>query len=86
MSLTRSIAEQEDHTDKVLLEYLLLSKWPWSVEELGRKINDPTDAEDAVARLHAEGLVHRLGDFVFPSRAALRSVHLELAVGGGEDD
>jgi hypothetical protein len=85
MSPTHSIAEQEDHTDKVVLEYLLLSKWPWSVEEIGRKINDSTDTEDAVARLSAEGLVHRLGGFVFPARAALRSVDLELGV-GGEDD
>jgi hypothetical protein len=81
-----SIKDQEDHTDKVVLEHLLQSRWPWSVEEVGRQLNNPLDAEDTVGRLCTEGLVHRMGGFVFPTRAAVRSADLDLGVGGHDDD
>jgi hypothetical protein len=42
----------------------------WSVNELAREIGKPIDVEDAIHRLHGQGLIHRLDDFVFVSHAA----------------
>ncbi|MGH2833710.1 MAG: hypothetical protein ACRDK2_13130 [Solirubrobacteraceae bacterium] len=44
----------------------------WSVEEIGRALNGVMKAIDAVGRLQRDGLIHRQGDFVFPTRAASR--------------
>jgi len=75
-----SIAEREWASDKTVLELLLNSQqWPWSVEEVGRELGDRVDAEDAVGRLRGAGLVHRLDGFVFPTRAAIHAVELDLA-------
>ena len=59
-----------DHERGVL--YLLLDdRMPWTVEEIAREISGShLDATDAVAELVGAGLVHRHGDFVFPTRAA----------------
>jgi predicted transcriptional regulator len=68
-------AEQQDHTDAVILEALLDSdaQRPWSVDEVARLLNDPIDASDGLGRLVRAGLVHRHDGFVFASRAALRA-------------
>jgi hypothetical protein len=50
---------------------------PWSLAELEREIGDRIRTADAVTRLYAAGLVHRLGDgFVFATRAAVRADEL----------
>lgn len=82
MSATGSIspgnapARQIDADEKAVLILLLEDRYPWTVEELTRELNDRTDAVDAVASLAGDGLVHRLGDFVFPTRALRRSDEL----------
>lgn len=53
--------------------------YPWSMEELVRMIGDRIETVDAVCRLEAAGLLHRLGEFVFPTLAARRADEL---VGG----
>ena len=79
MSATGSIspgnapARQIDADEKAVLILLLEDRYPWTVEELTRELNDRTDA---VASLAGDGLVHRLGDFVFPTRALRRSDEL----------
>jgi hypothetical protein len=50
--------------------------WPWSMSEIGRELGNELLAADAVAGLHAAGLVHRTGEFVFPTRTATRSQQL----------
>jgi hypothetical protein len=70
--------EIERHTDNVVLALIFREKWPWSVEEIGRELNDQTEASDAVCRLLGSGLVHRLGDLVFPTRAARRGAEIEI--------
>jgi hypothetical protein len=72
---TLSGAEEDDHNDWSVLSLLLASEIHnglWSVEELGRMLNDPMQAVDAVGRLLRDGLIHEHGDFVFPTRAATR--------------
>ena len=49
---------------------------PWSVRELELEIGSCIEVQDSLARLHAVGLVHRCGEFVWASRAALRAEEL----------
>jgi hypothetical protein len=49
---------------------------PWSVLEIGQELGDRVEAEDAVASLHAAGLLHRCHDRVFPTGAAARCMRL----------
>lgn len=49
----------------------------WSVEEVMRMHGNRTDAADSLNRLVAAGLLHRIGEFVFPTLAARRCEELE---------
>jgi hypothetical protein len=72
----RSPADAEAEADATVLDLLTETARLWSLAELGRAVGDNLTATDAVARLHAAGLAHRLGDFVFSSRAAERATQL----------
>jgi hypothetical protein len=51
----------------------------WSVEEVVRELSaSRIEVVDGLASLHAAGLIHRCGDFVFATRAAARFDRLEL--------
>jgi hypothetical protein len=78
--ITPTVAEREDAVDKAILALLLTpeEQRPWSVDEVGREIGDQVDAVDSLARLHAAGPIHRLGEFAFASRAALTAEKLLL--------
>jgi hypothetical protein len=68
--------------DLALLDLLLIDRpGLWSLAELSRSMssssqavdgNEPSthETEDAIERLFAAGLIHRIGSFVFASRAA----------------
>ncbi len=73
-------AEAERHTDNTILSLMLedSSSWPWSVEEIGRELTNPAEARDAIRRLTEHGLVHRIGDFIFPTRTARRAAEIEI--------
>jgi hypothetical protein len=49
---------------------------PWSMAELALEVGCELAASKAVVRLHAAGLVHRCGGFVWPTRAASRFCRL----------
>ncbi len=72
----------EDTLDQALLD-LLIHDYPglWSLAELNRSLTSssetvsgcepPThETEDAIERLYAAGLIHRIGQYVFATRAA----------------
>lgn len=45
----------------------------WTVRELGLALRSDVFAGQSVRALAASGLVHRLGEFIFPTQAAVRS-------------
>ena len=75
---TPSVAERDAYTDTALLGLLIYddSQRPWSVDEVEREIGD--DTRDSLARLHGAGLLNRVEDFVWPSRAAVIAHGMEL--------
>ncbi len=77
---TLSPAEQEQNTDGVVLLWLTLDdeQRPWSVDEITRELGDRANAIDALNRLHAFGLIHRLGEFVWATRAAIRAGEIAI--------
>lgn len=65
--------------DKAVLGELLRDPTPWSFQELVKEFDgNRLGVEDALNRLAAGGLIHRLGDFVFPTRAARYAAEIEL--------
>lgn len=68
-------ARAEAERDDEVLALLFASLYLWSVDELARELSDAF-VEDRVGRLAGAGLVHRLGDFVFPTRTARRAREL----------
>lgn len=51
----------------------------WSVDEVVRQLSTPRlEVIDGLASLQAAGLIHRVGDFVFATRAASSFDRLEL--------
>ena len=75
---TPSVAEHDTNTDTALLGLLIYddSQRPWSVDEVEREIGD--DTRDSLARQHGAGLLNRVADFVWPSRAAVIGHGMEL--------
>jgi hypothetical protein len=67
-----------EHVEHVVLSLLLDPEvhGPWSVQEIGWELGNQLEGEDAVASLHAAGLVHRCHDLVFPTHAAARCFQL----------
>lgn len=49
---------------------------PWAVRELVLELCDPVAVQDALAELYDNGLIHRCGDFVWATRAALQADRL----------
>jgi hypothetical protein len=74
------VAAADDQVDCTILALLQTSQFPglWSVDELKREIGKPTDVIDAIDRLHGQGLIHRLDEFVFITHAAACYEELRL--------
>jgi len=70
--------EEEDRTDRAVLLLLLDRErpWPCSEDELARELG--MSPGDSLARLHGAGLIYRLHEFVWATRAAVRVAELGL--------
>ena len=77
----RGRCTDEERKDAAVIALVLHEAWPWSVQEIGREIRDQSDAIDSVRRLTDSGLVHRIGNFVFPTRTARRAAEIEVGCG-----
>jgi hypothetical protein len=51
---------------------------PWSVREVESEIGDADDVVDGLRTLNGLGLVHRCGEFVWATRAALAADEIAL--------
>lgn len=75
------MAEQDKRAEGAILGLLLNfdAGSLWSVEEVVRQLSTPRlEVTDGLASLQAAGLIHRVGDFVFATRAASSFDRLEL--------
>jgi hypothetical protein len=52
-------------------------RWPWSVDELCLAHGDHIKTADAIAHLHATGLIHLSEGFVWPTVAATSAIRIE---------
>lgn len=70
----------DEARDSLVLNLMLCESqgYPWSREELAHTIGDRVGAFDAVGRLEAAALLHRIGEFVFPTVAARRAGELDV--------
>jgi hypothetical protein len=77
---TISPAQQDQNADGNILLWLTQddAQRPWSVDEIIREYGDRADATDALARLHGVGLIHRQGEFVWATRAALYANEISI--------
>lgn len=67
---------QDEHRDGNVLWLIIDSGWPWTVDEIACELGSPLGAADAVSRLSGAGLLHRVGEFVLPTRAARQADRL----------
>jgi hypothetical protein len=70
----------EEVQDNGVLNLMFLDShaYPWTVHEIAREMQSFTDAVDSVRRLAEAGLLHRFGEFVFPTRTARRAEQLQV--------
>jgi hypothetical protein len=75
---TPTVAERLDAMERDVLYLLTGDDLPiWSVDDLGRDLEAPGGAQDAVRGLHNAGLIHKTSDgYVFATRAAWRLVQI----------
>ena len=71
-------AERFDAMERDVIYLLTGDDLPiWSVEDIGRDLEDPAGVVDAIRRLHNAGLIHKSSDgYVFATRAAWRMVQI----------
>jgi len=66
-----------EHRDQAVL-HMLFGHSPWSVDEIVRELDgNRLGTSDSIGRLAGAGLVHRVGEFVYPTRAARRMDEIE---------
>ncbi len=75
---TQHPADRQNRTEGIVLYLLTGEEQPiWSADDIGRDINDPAAADDAIRNLRCAGLIHQTVDgFVFATRAGYRSAQI----------
>jgi hypothetical protein len=74
-----SVEALERESERLVLMILLDDPGFWHLDEIQLQVHDTSrlEIEDAANRLRTHGLVHRIEDFVFVTRAALRAQRYE---------
>jgi hypothetical protein len=72
-----TVADLEHKAERVVLMVLTDEPGLWHLDEIRRQVFQPDDVEDAIGRLAAYGLAHRIEDFAFATRVALRAQRYE---------
>lgn len=62
--------DQDESTDRAIMDALIDDPGPWAVVELQRELSNALAVEDGLARLVGVGMVHQIEGFVFASRTA----------------
>jgi hypothetical protein len=75
---TQDPAERFDAMERNVIYLLTGDDLPiWSIEDIGRNLEDPVGVEDAIQGLYNAGLIHKSSDgYVFATRAAWRMVQI----------
>jgi hypothetical protein len=75
----QDVAAEFDEVERVVLHLLLEARTAgvWSEREVAQALGSEVHAARALVELHSAGLIHRLEEFVFPTRAAARFWQLE---------
>ncbi len=70
---SRAAMPERGDARQVVLALLLTpeDQRPWLRREIELEVGDRVATVDALDQLYGEGLVHRLGEFVFATRAAV---------------
>jgi hypothetical protein len=70
---SRAAMPERGDVRRVVLSLLLSpeDQRPWLPREIELEVGDQVATVDALDQLYGEGLVHRLGEFVFATRAAV---------------
>jgi hypothetical protein len=81
------IGARDPLSDPRLLEHLTLHLLLdstcspiWTVDEIARVLRGKVEAADAIAELESAGLIHLMGEFVFPTQAAIHCCRVEAVV------
>jgi hypothetical protein len=75
---TQDPAERFDAMERDVIYLLTGDDLPiWSIEDIGRDVEDPAGVADTIRRLYNAGLIHKTSEgFVFATRAAWRMVQM----------
>jgi hypothetical protein len=75
----RDAAAELDELERVVLHLLIDSGTAgmWLEREVAQAVGGEAHAAFALVNLHADGLIHRCNELVFPTRAAVRFAQLE---------
>lgn len=75
---TATASEDDDRIDKSVIHLLADPDPPWSEEEIIRELTgvDRIIVIHSLARLRGKGVIHRLNEFAFMTRAARESYRL----------
>jgi len=70
--------EEDNQVEDIVLRLMLDDDTPrlWSVGEIAVALGDEIKAADAIIHLHAAGLIHRLDQYLWPTRPAARATQL----------
>jgi len=72
--------DMAEQVERAILAMLLVAdeQPPWSMHEVELEIGDHIETADGLGALHRAGMIHRCGEFVFATRAAVRAQQLAL--------